>query len=366
MKEERDIAWFSIPFTVGVLTTIHTAHQSYDTGSSLAAMTPYICLLPAVLLIYPAHRRWNREIILLLIVMAAFACGMVCGATGAFTAPFRLFGKTESMALALGQSMEDSIDRMAFTQPETGAIIKALLTGDRGDIPQTVTDAFRDSGASHILALSGMHLGIIYAIVSKALALIGNSPGATRIRSIATILLCGTYTMATGAGTSIVRAFLFIVLGETARLSGRKRGIRTVLLSALVVQLAISPQSIKSVGFQLSYAAMAGIAYIYPWLRNFWPEGTGNGILRRIWDSAAMSVACQVTTGPLAWIYFRSFPQHFLLTNLMALPLTGAIMPLALIALGLDMIGLCPDIMLKATETLVIALSVALEIISVM
>lgn len=119
------------------------------------------------------------------------------------------------MALALGQSMEEAIDRMGFTHPDTGAIIKALLTGDRGNIPKTVTEAFRNSGASHILALSGLHLGIIYTIVSKAFALIGNSPLAKRTRSVAIILLCGTYTMATGAGASISRAFLFIFLGRT-------------------------------------------------------------------------------------------------------------------------------------------------------
>lgn len=366
MKEARDIAWFSISFTVGVLAATCTVNNFHDPSPALAAMMSCISMLPATLLIHPAHTRWDSKIIFLLAAIAAFACGVLCGTTGAFTAPFRIIGRTESMALALGQSMEEAIDRMNFTHPETGAIIKALLTGDRGNIPKTVTEAFRNSGASHILALSGLHLGIIYTIVSKAFALIGNSPLAKRTRSVAIILICGTYTMATGAGASISRAFLFIFLGEIARLSGRKRDIRTVLLSALMIQLAISPQSAKSVGFQLSYAAMSGIAYIYPWLRNFWPDGTGKGITKRIWESAAMSVACQITTGPLAWIYFRSFPQHFLLTNLMALPLTGIIIPMALMSLVLDLLGICPEIMLKATEALVQALSAALEIISTM
>ena len=79
-----------------------------------------------------------------------------------------------------------------------------------------------------------------------------------------------------------------------------------------------------------------------------------------------MSISCQITTGPLAWFYFGTFPVHFLLTNLIAIPLTGLIIPTALAVLLLSALGICPEMLLRACEMLVTALSQALEIISVM
>ena len=278
-----------------------------------------------------------------------------------------------------GTATGEAIDRIRFTDPDTNAIIKALIIGDRSDIPRHVTDAFRESGASHILALSGLHLGIIYGILTRLLSFMGNSPAARLARSLATVLTCGLYTLATGAGASIVRAFIFILFAEAARLHGRFRSTGTVLMSALLVHLVIDPPAIREVGFQLSYAAMAGIAFIFPWLKGFWPEDTSEksswmaGILKHsprplrwIWTTASMSIACQITTGPLAWFYFGTFPVHFLLTNLIAIPLTGLIIPVALLTLMLSVCGICPDMISRACEMLVTALSQALEIISLM
>ena len=79
-----------------------------------------------------------------------------------------------------------------------------------------------------------------------------------------------------------------------------------------------------------------------------------------------MSIACQITTAPLAWYYFGTFPVHFLLTNLIALPLTGLIIPLAILTLTLSVFGICPEMISRACEMLVTALSQALDIISAM
>ena len=105
-----------------------------------------------------------------------------------------------------------------------------------------------------------------------------------------------------------------------------KRLLATLLAGAI---------TITSVGFQLSYAAMAGIAFIYPRLKESWPgnpmdDGRMTKAVRWVWNSAAMSISCQITTAPLVWVHFHSFPQHFLLTNLLALPLTGLIIPVGI------------------------------------
>jgi competence protein ComEC len=268
----------------------------------------------------------------------------------------------------LGRNTGRLIDGIDFRNTETNAIIKALIIGERTDIPGHITEAFRESGASHILALSGLHLGIIYGILARISSIFGNTSLAKTIRSVFIVMTCGLYTLATGAGPSITRAFIFILIRETAKMTGRSVTLTGVLMTSLMIHLTINPQALREVGFQLSYAAIGGIAFIFPWLRDFWPKKDGGfkGPIRWVWETAALSISCQITTGPIAYLYFRSFPMHFLLTNLIALPLTGLIIPVSLLTLCLHTCGICPDILLRATEMLVTALSEALTIISLM
>lgn len=364
MEVEREFAGFALPFAAGVAASVLTAehhHVHLSISASVSMAFAAICLLA---LIHPCRKQLSDKTISLAVILAAFFSGMLCGYTSFLTGP----GRIRSIPFSfLGDGMAEAIDRIPFRTNEANAVIKALITGNRQDIPQETIKAFRDSGASHILALSGLHLGIIYSLIAKVLGITGNNQIAGRIRSATTVILCGIYTLATGAGDSIVRAFLFIILGEAARHSGRPCDTGNLFFAALAIQICIDPQSFRSVGFQLSYAAMAGIAFIYPWLKGLW-SGTKEkkDIIRWIWDSASLSISCQLTTGPLAYMYFRTFPTHFLLTNLIALPLTGILIPFALITLCLNALGICPGMLLRATEALVKVLSEALRIISEM
>jgi len=364
MEVEREFAGFALPFAAGVASSVLTAglhHVHLSISASVSMAIAAICLMA---LMHPCRRWFSDKTISLLVILTAAFSGMLCGYTSLLAEP----GRIRSIPFSfLGGHMAEAIDRIPFRTNEANALVKALITGNRQDITHETIKAFRDSGASHILALSGLHLGIIYSLVSKASGIIGNSPVAGRIRSSTIVILCGIYTLATGAGDSIVRAFLFIILREAAKLSGRSCDTGTLFFSALVVQLCVDPQSFRSVGFQLSYAAMAGIAFIYPWIKGFWPQTSGKrDIIRWVWDSAALSISCQLTTGPIAYMYFRTFPTHFLLTNLIALPLTGILIPSALLTLCLNMLGICPEILLRATETLVTVLTEALCIIAEM
>lgn len=377
MRVERDIAGFALPFSAGVLLAVYS-------GAALLGLN----FLSFCLILVPTATLLLRRVtytdftIWISVCTVAFGCGLLSGTTG-ISSPYDMpVTALEEAALGFGSRMQAAIDAIPFSSPWSGALIKALLTGERSSMPPEVTEAFRDSGASHILSLSGLHLGIIYGIFSKVLSVLGNSTPARRIRSLTIIGLCGFYTLATGAGPSIVRSFLFILLGETARLTGRYRGLGQILLVCLVLQLVISPLSVRSVSFQLSFAAMAGIAFIYPWLRGFWPGAdgvvkteeapvtfAGRALVRSmrwIWDSVALSVACQLTTGPLAYIYFGTFPLHFMLTNLISLPLTGFLIPCALLTLVLSVLGCCPPLLIWLTDRLVDILIRSLQVVCTM
>lgn len=367
MTVERETAGFALPFAGGVILTAYTGHISGPVAGHLAA---FICIAFAIIiLMHPSRISIPRTAIIFLIATSAFFTGSLCGMTATILSVSHIPSEIAIQAERLGTRMQEAIDSLPFSDRTCNAIAKALITGERTDIPKNITEAFRNSGASHILALSGLHLGIIYAIVTRSLSLLGNKYHIKVARSFMTVLLCGIYTLATGAGPSITRAFLFILLAEAAKLTHRNCSTAQILWSALIIQLTISPLSVKSIGFQLSYAAMAGIAFIMPWMQAFWPGNIHNDrritrFTRKIWNTAAMSISCQITTAPLAYFHFGTFPSYFLITNLIALPITGLIIPAILTSLILNSLGICPGFILSGTETLIYALIRSLEIIS--
>ena len=262
-----------------------------------------------------------------------------------------------------------TIDAIPYPSETTGPLVKALLTGDKSDLPKEITRIFRDSGASHVLALSGLHLGVLYLLLTRLTSPLGNSPKARKSRCSLIIVAALFYSIMTGATPSIIRAFLFITINETARLLGRKREPVRVLLAALTVQLALKPDVISSVGFQLSYMAMAGIFLLYPTLERIYPAPSGSRLsrfnpFRKIWNAAMLSISCQIFTGPIAWHYFHTFPKYFILTNLVALPLTSAIMTLSVATIALSFFGTCPEPLVILNDQAMQALVFCLEIIS--
>ena len=415
MNVERDIAGFALPFAAGVLITAYAESLFCRDFSSVSFIASIVIFVAVFLLLNRREYGLGAYVSWVVAGTAAFGCGMLAAATAA-----SLFKTPEPGFLVacrrIGTSLQTMIDSIPFSSECTSALIKALLTGDRSGLSSEIKSAFRDSGASHILALSGLHLGIIYGSLSKLLSILGNCPVMRILRSILIILICGIYTLATGAGDSLVRALIFISLREIAKAASRYHGLGQILLASLIIQLVIDPLAVRSVGFQLSYAAMAGIAFIYPWLQEFWdraaeflnqttshlrtsPEVTEEevspevpeeetspgvpeeshgktglkcaGLLiswpaRWIWNTVSLAIACQITTAPLAYMYFGTFPVHFMLTNLLTLPLTGLLIPSALLTLFLTAIGCCPSILVHATEWLACTLVWLLEVISAM
>lgn len=366
MKARHEIAGFAFLFAAGVTASVYSGAFPSIISTTYHIIASGTILLSSALLMYSLRRRWGRHVQWGLIAACAMSCGAFIGMSGVEMQVSEIppEGPLTIAAHKAAKSVEALIGSIPFTNEDTGGIIKALLTGNREDIPQDVAQAFRDSGASHILALSGLHLGIIYAIIVKILTLAGNSPAMRRAKSVLTILICGFYTLATGAGASITRAFIFITLNEIGKMTGRPTSLKGVLATSLLLHLTFDPTAVSEIGFQLSYAAIFGIAYIFPWLREMWRNDWRG--LKWIWESAAVSISCQITTGPLAYLYFGTFPQYFLLTNLIAVPLAGLIIPAALLVAALTALGICPALLISATEWLVTALTDSLSIIASM
>ena len=356
MAERKSIEALAVHFTAGVAAGALLVRLPAD--PALLSTGLLLILTSLVALVLKTER--SGLLFPVFALLGAF-CALTDAFPGADTVPF-----LERWTAAWADRLRAFIDWIPFPSAGTAPLLKALLTGDRSGLAQDTVRVFRESGGAHLLALSGLHIGILYLLLSRLLWPLGNSRPARRARYALIVLAAGLFTLMTGASPSIVRAFLFIFLTETARLAGRPRDPVRILSTALLVQLVLTPSAITSVGFQLSYLAMAGIFLLFPVLDGWYPKSSRFDPMRKIWEAAALSISCQVFTGPLAWLRFHTFPTYFLLTNLLALPLTTLLMGSAVTTLTLQGIHACPGFLIRLTDALCCALVWILQVIASM
>ena len=339
MAEAKSIESLSLFFTAGA--AAGTLLSGSSAGMACAVLLPVAalpCFLRGKLL------KQSSKVIGALFCATFLVLGMFCTLNASLIPERGIPAFMEDAA----EGLKRIIGGIPFQSPDTSPLLQALFTGDRSALSPELTAAFRQSGASHILALSGLHIGIIYMVFDKLSIVLGRSPAARYVRFFLMIGAAGFFTIMTGASPSIVRAFLFILINEVLNITGRPRKAVRVLCLALLVQLVIQPEVISTLGFQLSYLAMGGIFLLYPVMERWYPESRSP--LRLLWKSAALAISCQVFTAPLVWMRFHTFPRYFLLTNLMALPLTTLLMTCALITIALAAAGWVPEVLVQVTD----------------
>jgi competence protein ComEC len=200
-----------------------------------------------------------------------------------------------------------------YLKGEEGAISKALILGDRTSLEGETTRKFGNTGAMHVLAVSGLHVGIVVEILTYLFGFF--SKWISKNRSIILILsIIWVYAAITGFSASVVRSSLMFTILSGSTLWGRNYiSFNSLFLSAFIL-LIYNPFYLFDIGFQLSYLAMAGIFLFYPFLskaiyiKNKW--------LRKIYDGTMVGVAAQLLTIPVTLYYFHQFPNYFMLTNI--------------------------------------------------
>ena len=352
MEEARSFEAIAFPFTVGLAAGLLLPEQLYAMGG-IHLLGGLACLGAVFMSLLMLWRGGGRMEMALLMICTGLCC----------TAANRLGGSVSPPAGGL-EALKDLLAGLPFPHERTAPLLTALFTGDRTALGRDTLHIFRSSGASHILALSGLHLGILYLVMTRVLSILGNSPLARIVRSVVAIVPAGAFCLATGASPSLVRAFLFILLGEACNLLHRPRNAWHILLVALTLQAAIDPSQVATIGFQLSYLAMTGIILIFPILDRWYPADGRFDPIRKVWRGAALTLSCQLTTAPLAWLTFHTFPRHFLLTNLLAMPLTTLLMVLGITTVALGAAGICPMLLIRLTDLAASALLFCLEVIA--
>ncbi len=213
---------------------------------------------------------------------------------------------------------------LAAEKDELG-IAEALLIGYTNDLDKDLVQAYSNTGVVHIIAISGMHLGLIYVMLVwlfARLPLIKKSKWLQAVLILASLWL---FSLLTGGSASVIRSavmFTFITLGKTV--FQKQSSIFSSLASSAFVMLCYNPYYLWDVGFQLSYLAVTGIVIFQKPIYNL--LYIKNKLVDKIWKLTAISMAAQLLTFPVCIYYFHQFPNLFLITNVIAVPLSTIIL----------------------------------------
>ncbi|MBO4655361.1 MAG: ComEC/Rec2 family competence protein [Bacteroidales bacterium] len=200
------------------------------------------------------------------------------------------------------------------------SIITAILLGNDETMDPTLKASYASAGVSHILCVSGMHVGVIFMILNFLLQPLEYSRPLRLLKAVLLMLFIWVYACITGLSPSVTRAatmFSFVTIGNMLR---RNTNIFHSLFASLFILLIINPLLIFEIGFQLSYAAVFGIVIFQQKLVALWEPK--RKIINYFWNLITVSVAAQLATFPLSVYTFGQFPNYFLLANLSVISLS--------------------------------------------
>lgn len=224
--------------------------------------------------------------------------------------------------------------RSLIRDQETRAFISALTLGYKADLSDDLQEAFRASGTAHVLAVSGLHVGIIYGVINLLLSFLGKSGRRYILRQWLIILLLWLYVFVAGGSASVVRATIMLTIFCLGNMHHRKGFTYNTLAAAAFFILIFHPFSLFDVSFQMSFGAVAAILFFQPKLHTLYAPK--NRAVRYMWELFTVSTAAQLGVFPLVLYYFGTFPTWFFITNLLVVPLIGMIIyaAIALITAG--------------------------------
>lgn len=202
-----------------------------------------------------------------------------------------------------------------------GAMVKAMVLGERDELDSARRDAFVRSGTIHVLAVSGMHVGLIYVVLSTLLSGMGKSGWARVARGLLVLLGLWCYAGLTGASPSVMRASVMFSLFTLAGVARARTDHLNSLFAAAWLLLLWDPGMVAQASFQLSFLAVLGIILFQRPLERLWAPRSR--WVARTWSLVALSVSAQALTAPVSLLLFKGFPLWFLPANLVVVTAVG-------------------------------------------
>jgi len=211
-------------------------------------------------------------------------------------------------------------------------IASALVLGQREFLDPDTVRSYSSAGAMHVLAVSGLHVGIIYMVLNFLLKFLDRNKRSKIVKAIILLSILWIYAMITGLSPSVLRAttmFSFIIVASAMN---RNTNVYNTIAASALLLLIIDPFLIMQVGFQLSYLAVLGIIYFQPKIANWFYFK--NKPLNYVWQITSVSIAAQLATFPLGLLYFHQFPVYFIVSNLIVIPCAFVILGLGMLTIA--------------------------------
>jgi competence protein ComEC len=220
------------------------------------------------------------------------------------------------------------------------ALAAAITVGAKQYLDQDLRRAYTSSGAVHLLAVSGLHVGIIFVILNFLFAFLDKGVRRKIIKNLIIIAVLWFYAAIAGLAPSIMRASFMFSIFAVGDMFGKPRNTYNNIAFSCFVLCVVNPWCIFEIGFQLSYAAVTGIVFFQPKIERL--IYIRNKFLSKIWELACVSIAAQLATLPVILYIFKQFPLYFVFANVVLVPLLPFMMSGALSLLCLSW---CPPLL---------------------
>jgi competence protein ComEC len=233
-----------------------------------------------------------------------------------------------------------ALEKTSIEKRELG-VLRAILLGQRNNLDSAIYEDYQNAGAAHILAVSGLHIGVLLLILQallKPLMAIRHGPF---LRMGLVVFALWSYAFFTGLSPSVVRAVTMFSFIAYALFLNRPTSIVNILALSVFTILLIHPMFLFQVGFQMSYAAVFAIIWIYPILMKLW--NPRHWFLKKSWQLFSVSLAAQAGVLPISIFYFHQFPGLFFLSNILIVPFLGILLGLGLLVIFLSAINFLPN-----------------------
>ncbi len=224
-------------------------------------------------------------------------------------------------------------------KPHSEQVMIALILGDKRLLDKELRQRYAEAGVVHVLAVSGLHVGVIYLLVSLLLNTFLSNRQAFA-KTMVVILVLWLYACLTGLSPSVWRAATMFTLLSIGRNLGRMTGIYHTISASALLLLVLDSDLLFKPGFQLSYAAVFGIVRYQPQMQDWWTPS--QKWMSPVWQLLTVSLSAQIITLPFTTHYFGQFPTYFLLSNLLVIPLLSSIMIASIAVLTIGIITPLP------------------------
>jgi competence protein ComEC len=237
----------------------------------------------------------------------------------------------------LRKKLVHSFDAHHFSV-RTKSIINALLLGQKQQIDSETLNDYKNAGVVHILAISGLHIGIIYAFFNFIFGFLNRVKHGKTVKLVIIILLLWLFALISGMSASITRSVMMFSVIAFGTFLNRKNFMFNAIAASLLILLIYNPLLIFDVGFQLSYAAVISILLFQPFYQKFYYSK--NKIVVYITDLFLISLTAQLGVLPLMLLYFKQVPTLFLLANFVVIPVATAVLIIGIVVLFLNFVYL--------------------------